>query len=483
MPKSGLVEVLRKIPGVYGLRSKAKEELAFLRHIWKNGLWREIVDRKRRRGQRLRQMPLTWEAAFTAEGEDASLTSTLSKRQIQFQESSHAIYIPPQRELADKLGGFVSAYPTNAGFKLLKTPGAPDHADYVGKDRSYFWAGSLIVGKALDLVPVANLMHRLGIGPRLYDFAELKTGPASHSIFVFEHIDGVEPTQLEWRQFMDELGTFIKNGQIMTTTPHWETNEDFAPPHCSHNLLKSRTDGKLYFVDTQNFLIPDYESYLEHSVEAATQSVHFGRTHLLRGGKYLYQNVPGVCEIGKRDTFLRWTRIRSLLAENHIDIKGRLVLDIGCNMGMMLAETLSEGAFWAVGWDKPAVIQHAKSLVGALGYTRQDLVPCELVHESPLAQDIPGHLRPRLGDCIVLYLAIRHHIGFIKALKEIPWRALVYEGSQDETAEDLTRIKQQLQAMVPCDVVDAGVVADGDCTARPQLLFLRRGATPDRDSN
>jgi hypothetical protein len=469
-----LANVARRIPGIYGLRSRIREELAFMRHIVKNGLWKELGKRGLRHGNRLRQMPTTWEASFSLDCEGSSIVSALSKREIQFRESSHTIYVPPQPELSKKLGQFVSVYPSDAGFKILKNIGSPKEVDYVADNRSYFWAGSLVVGKAIDLIPVASLVHHLGIGPRLYDFAGLTAGGANASMFVVKHIEGIEPSELEWRQFMERLAKLIKNHQIGTTTPNWETNDDFAKPHCCHNLVKSLTDSKLYFVDTQNFFIPDYEAHLETIVQDAAKTVHFGHKHILRGGKYLYQQVPGISKAGKRDTEARWARIRSLLAENQIDIKGRVMLDIGCNTGMMLAGALSDGALWGVGWDRPQVIHHAEAIAGALGYTRLDFFPRELGKDSPLPQEIPPHLRLSLDRSIVFYLAIRHHIGFIDALRELPWQALVYEGAQNETGEELKDIISEFKSMVPCDVVHAGQSADGDCVDRPLLLFVRK---------
>ena len=467
-----IVGLLQKIPGLRGLRSKARDEITFLRHIWQNGLWREILRRNLRRQDRKHQMPMVLDAAFTLNRE-SDLSSELQKSGIRFSEGTHAIYIPPQPELSRKLGEFVSFYPEDAGFKVLKNGGAPSEVSYVGQNRSYFWAGALVVGKALDLMPVANLLQALGIGPGLYDLAELAAGPSRLSMFVVEHIPSTEPNQEEWRQFMDKLAELMERKQIMTTTPDWENNDDFAPPDCSHNLVKSEKNGRLYFVDTQNFLIPDYDSYLQHQIRTATKTVHFGHKHLLRGGRYLYQQVPGVKEAGKRDTRTRWKRVKSLLAVKDIKVEGSPVLDIGCNTGMMLAEALNDGALWGIGWDKPEIISHAKSLLGALGYTRHHLVGRVLVKESPLPQDIPPHLYSRLENSIILYLAIRHHIGFIDALRQMPWRALVYEGAQDEKREELVSIIREFQEKIPCTVVDAGNASDGDCTDRPLVLFIR----------
>src|SRR5213078_1719048 len=59
--------------------------------------------------------------------------------------------------------------------------------------------------------------------------------------------------------------------------------------------------------------------------------LHFGREHVLRGRRYLYQSVPGAGESGRRDTVRRWHRISQELRRAGISVDDRLVLDVGCN--------------------------------------------------------------------------------------------------------------------------------------------------------
>ena len=469
-----LVLLLRKLPGVKGLRSRTREELAFIRHVYRQGLWHELLRRNLRRQVRRLQKPLVFEAAFSLEEGAEGLAAEFTARGMQISEGGHALYVPPQAGLAEKLGSFVTRYPASAGFKILKNTGAPDNVGYVQKSKSYFWLGAAVVGKAMDLLPVGNFLYEAGIGPRIYDLAEVSFGGRQMSMFVMEHVRGREPKEAEWRAFMQRLGNVLKESLLRTTTPDWEHNDDFAPPDCNRNLLISEPGGQPQFVDTQNFIFADYEKHLMAKVQTATGSAHFGHKRLLRVGSYLYQQVPGVAEAAKRATRERWLRIQSLLAENNIPVERRLILDVGCNTGMMLAEALNEGAHWGIGWDKPEVIAPAQSLLWALGYTRHTLVPRMLDKRSPLWEDVPGFLQPALADSVMLYLAIRHHIGFIDAVKELRWKALVYEGSQDEGRDHLREIINEFRALVPGDVIDAGVIQDGDCTARPLLLFLRR---------
>ena len=74
--------------------------------------------------------------------------------------------------------------------------------------------------------------------------------------------------------------------------------------------------------------------------------------HWLRGGKYLYQSIPGM-HLGMRMIDKRWELFRRLLTEAGAGFDGNVVFDIGCNMGMMIHSALAEGARWGVGWDRP----------------------------------------------------------------------------------------------------------------------------------
>jgi hypothetical protein len=206
----------------------------------------------------------------------------------------------------------------------------------------------------------------------------------------------------------------------------------------------------------------------------ARDRLHFGREHLLRGGRYLYQSVPGAGESGRRDTRRRWLRIDRELRRAGIGVEDRLVLDVGCNSGMMLAEALEAGAAWGLGWDLPEIAGIGRRLLAALGFTRFTLVDASLDGDYRLGQDVPAHLAARLDGSIVLYLAVRHHVGFVGDLGELPWAALVYEGSELETTEELEQTLAPLRATCDFEIATAFDHRDGEGRSRPLAVLVRQ---------
>jgi hypothetical protein len=163
-----------------------------------------------------------------------------------------------------------------------------------------------------------------------------------------------------------------------------------------------------------------------------------------------------------------------MLQEADESISRRVVLDVGCNAGMMLAAALSDGASWGIGWDTPQVIRRAQQLLFALGYTRFELIGGDLEPESSLTNSISQPLRSSLEGCLVLYLAIRHHLGFLPDLGRVPWRIMVYEGGESERTSTLNRSLEDLHRTCRFDVVAATDFRDGESGARPVAVLIRR---------
>ena len=162
-----------------------------------------------------------------------------------------------------------------------------------------------------------------------------------------------------------------------------------------------------------------------------------------------------------------------MLADSGLSVDDRLVLDVGCNAGMMLAAALADGAAWGVGWDLPEVSEQAEALLLALGYTRFDLIRGTLSPSYELGSDVPEHLRPLLNDSLVLYLAIRHHAGFVADLGSLPWRALVYEGGETESVARLEEALAPLRERTEFRVAAAVDFRDGEGLARPLAPLIR----------
>ena len=150
------------------------------------------------------------------------------------------------------------------------------------------------------------------------------------------------------------------------------------------------------------------------------------------------------------------------------------MLDIGCNLGMMMAEYLRMGARWCHGWDTGEITPHAERMLLAIGCTRFSLTGAWLDGNRDLVQDLPEFLRSRLDGCIISYLAVRGTLGWMEALASIPWKAIIYEGHEDETIEQFHEFLAGLRAKVAFDVGPVDSIRDGDCDARTLAILLRK---------
>jgi hypothetical protein len=445
-------------------------EFRAFRYVLRNGLW--TVLKRRKAMSRRRQAPLKWTGSLTFLPRE-SVSDALTRQGLKYSQGGHAVYVPPQEGLAEKLGPFVNFYPPDSGFKLLKNLKGPTEARYLGDARSNAWAQAAVVGTAQDLMTAANYLSEAGIGPRLHDVAEVSAGDLAYTMFAMEHVEGVEPTEPECRSFLRIIHRLIDENRVTIASPDWQKQEDFRCPGCSGNLLKSVRDDSLKYVDFQNFVIRDVDEWVSELVAAAKHDVHFGNEYLLRGGRYLYPRVPGVGSPARRDGEMRWKTISDLLREAGTSVDGRLVLDVGCNLGMMIGEALSDGALWGVGWDRPTVTQHGRKLLAALGYTRFTLCGAELTSDYPLDENVPTSLRSHLPGAVVLYLSIRHHVGFLNRLGSMPWSTLVYEGAQGELGRGFDRVARDLKKVVNCELIARRDASDGDSDARPLAIFKR----------
>jgi hypothetical protein len=194
----------------------------------------------------------------------------------------------------------------------------------------------------------------------------------------------------------------------------------------------------------------------------------------LRGGTYLYQSVPGVNLPAKRNIDDRERVLRRLLQTANVSVNERVVFDVGCNIGMMMALYLKMGARWTHGWDRSRVTPHTEKLLLALGCTRFSTTGTDITESYDLIKDIPSFLASGLEGCVISYLAVRAHVGWLKALERIPWSFLVYEGHENETRENFEKYIKDFKQMVAVDVTAVEDYVDGDSDSRTIAILRRR---------
>jgi hypothetical protein len=402
-------------------------------------------------------------------GDVQAITAELRERGLAYSEGGHTIYLAPKTFTASAFAAVARNFPSDAGLKIVKNRGRASEVEYAhGSHHSQVQRKILYSHAHLTLV--ANFLHLNGLGPRLYDLVELIVGNETWTAYVIAHCDGRTPTEAEWRAGIDRLKSMEAAGEVKLIAPEGFNHDDFDAPDCNGNCFIDRDTGQFSYIDFQNFLLPKYEVFLESIALEAAKATHFGDTSILLGGRYLYQSVPGLGLPAKRDIQARAKIIEGMIQKSRFSVKDRVVLDIGCNIGMMLGQYLRMGARWCHGWDFEKVTPHTRQILMAIGCTRFSLTSGPISCEQPVETDVPGFISSGLDGCIISYLAIRGHIGWIAALGRVPWEFMVYEGHEDESPADLQKFVSELQSLVSVRVVEQQMYVDG--TSKPRVVAI-----------
>jgi hypothetical protein len=396
---------------------------------------------------------------------------------VNYFEGGHTIYIPPASAQRSAFREVLSTYPANAGIKLIKSAGGVNEGRYlrdhygVGTGESMLHRKFVYDHRRLSLV--ANLLYAKGVGPRLYDLVEIDCGAHRSTAYIVEHAGDQTPSVAQCEVGLQRIAELEKQGILKINLPDGFADEDFEPPTCNGNALLG-PDGQFCYIDFQNFLLVNYEKYLENIAIEATAKSHFGDRSLLRGGTYLYQSIPGVRLPSRRKIEDRIVTLREMMKSAGLSVEHRLVLDFGCNLGMMMAQYLKLGAGWCHGWDRAVVTPHTERVLLALGCTRFSVTGGDIESDQPVEANLPEFLRPLLEGSVISYLAVRGHLGWLEALARIPWAFLIYEGHEDETPEQFEEFVSELQQQVKFVVRGVRDYRDGDCDPRTLAVFVRQ---------
>jgi len=389
-------------------------------------------------------------------------------------QGGHTVYLPPSFIRESSFRTLLDHYPPDAGLKIVKSPGGVDSGRYYHDSlKKISVLHKRLIHNHRHLSLVANLLFTKGVGPRLYDLVELQLGAHICTAYVVRHVDGRVPSLNECEAGVKNIRDLENQGLVKVTIPHGFEDDEFECPSCANNAFMDQ-NGNFNYVDFQNFLLTNYESFLRSVAVQAREASHFGDPIIVRGGRYLYQSVPGVSLPAKRDMDVRATAITQLMDQARVSIKDRLVLDVGCNIGMMIAQCLKLGAKWAHGWDREQIIPHTERLLLALGCTRFSTSSGEITQSRRVEEEIPDFLRPALNGCVISYLSVRAYFGWLDSLAHIPWAFLIYEGHQQETKEDFDKYMQELKNVVDFNIGAMGSYRDGDSDERIVAILTRK---------
>lgn len=388
-------------------------------------------------------------------------------------QGAHTVYLPPSFIQRSSFKTLLERYPADAGIKIVKTPGGVDNSRYYHDSlKKISVLHKRLIHDHRHLSLVANLLFSKGVGPRLYDLVELQFGAHVCTAYVVRHVEGRVPSRNECEAGVKKIRDLENRGLIKVTIPGGFEDEEFECPSCANNAFVDQ-NGQFNYVDFQNFLLTSYESFLKSVAVSAREASHFGDRAIVRGGRYLYQTVPGVKLPAKRDIAVRIAAIRRLMETAGVSLKDRLVLDVGCNIGMMIAEYLKLEAKWCHGWDREPVIPHTEELLLALGCTRFSTSSGEVTQSRRIEEDIPEFLRGALNGCVISYLSVHAYFGWLDSLAHIPWAFLIYEGHQQETREDFDKYMEQLKNVVDFKLAAVETYRDGDSDERILAILIR----------
>ncbi|HXD33624.1 MAG TPA: hypothetical protein VN643_21050 [Pyrinomonadaceae bacterium] len=401
------------------------------------------------------------------------LLSYLATDQISHDEGGHAVYLPPAAFQASVFSKLSHGYPADAGLKIVKTQGGIDDRSYVGEaTKGDSQIHLKLVHTHRHLTLVANLLKARGVGPRLYDLIEIEGKGKLWTAYVIQHVAGPVPTMAECKNGLSKLRALEAEGLVKVLLPEGFNDVEFDCPDCSRNAF-TNGDGEFQYIDFQNFVLTGYDSYLRNVALEATEASHFGDESVLRGGRYLYQSVPGVNLPSKRSIDERMKVFRATLEAAGMSVEDRLVLDIGCNIGMMMGQYLKLGARWCHGWDRKHLVPHTERMLMALGCTRFSTTGTDISSSQPLSEDVPAFLKPYLDGCVVSYLAVRGHLGWLDELATLPWKFLIYEGHEGETRQDFEQYVKEFATATSFRIGHQTSYFDGDSDERTLAILVR----------
>jgi hypothetical protein len=431
--------------------------------IGASGAWQEVLPIQSARRIVIPDQELSSLDSFFAE---------LKAQRLPYSTGGHAIYLPPETVEQTAFRILSNFYPANSGLKIVKHPGGLSDSMYVSPTEGESRLHLRLIHNLRHLTLVANLLHVNDVGPRLHDLVELDCNGNLWTAFVMEHVEKPVTSEADCEKGIKTIRELEQKGLLKVILPAGFDDAEFQCPACSGNAFQTR-DGKFRYIDFQNFSLTGYDAYLESVASDAAEASHFGDKSLIRGGRYLYQSVPGVRFSGKRNVEVRMQTLMELMAQAGVSVENRLVLDVGCNIGMMMAQYLKLGALWCHGWDQEVVVPHTERLLYALGCTRFSTSGGVISKSIRLQDGLAPQLLPHLEACAISYLAVRGHIDWLDALAEIPWGFMVYEGHEGETTAQSLQYLNEFKQRVPFRIAAQSEYADGDSESRTVAILIR----------
>jgi hypothetical protein len=401
----------------------------------------------------------------------ASVAAYLSSLGVPHRTGGHALYLPPSSLARTAFGTLSAGYPPNAGVKIVA--GGIDDSTYtnvITKGDSRLQLRLIHHHRHLTLV--ANLLYSHGLGPRLYDLVELQSGERLWTAYVIEHIRGGIPSLSQCEAGIQKLRQLDSQNIIKVLPPDGFDDEEFECPACCNNAL-SNEGGEFKYIDFQNFFLGNYQSYLSSIAIAVIEASHEDD---LNSSRSIDKMTPAMARPGSIAVNERIAVINQLMESCGVSVKDRVVLDVGCQTGLLMAQYLRFGARWCHGWGQSSVIPHTERLLLALGCTRFSMTAKDRTQLPSLPDDLPSFLEPAIDDCVISYQAARERFSCLQAVMSSPWSFIIYEGKRGETRQDLQERVEQLNALTALKVGAIAEYTAGDLGPRTAAVLINNRA-------
>ena len=432
--------------------------------LWGKASWQEVLPMQTPQNINISGVPFDT---------TADLLKFLDTKNLSYTTSEQSIYLPPATVDATPFSALRCSYPPNTGIKFFhNSEKLSANSDISDSDQG---VNKQPKERSSHHILVANLLYQSGLGPRLYDQVELQCDNKKWTAYIVEHVDGPQITKSVCEDGLRRIRKLEQSNVLTTTLTGSSDRQESQAPDCNSSLMMNRQE-KFQCVGFQDFALSNYTPYLKDIATRSISDSHFGHRSVLWGGKMLYQSVPGVPLPANRGSDERMVVIRQLMKDAGVTVRDKLVLDFGCNTGMMMAQYLLEGAKWCHGWDRANITTHTEELLYSLGCTRFSTTGGDIELSLDPKQTLPAFIHESLDGCVINYLAVWGHFGWLEALGRIPWSFMIFEAHQPFHRKNLNTQLEELDGMrkvVDFEVAKVGSYSDGISDERTVAILVR----------
>lgn len=253
-----------------------------------------------------------------------------------------------------------------------------------------------------EVIKIQNVFAAHGIAPKILDKISI-SGSKSFSGVLMEYVP--KKRRRDWSMAMNQIYEIMAKYAIVPYLGKY---------HNEFHYNTRNWHGNVY-LDYGGFRIHAERRFVNEVIKEIADVTHFGKSY--NGGKASYQSIKDWDVDGKRKTEYR---IETMELDK-INFENESVLDLGCNLGLMLHYAQDRGATRLVGYDTPEVARVANLYAAAVGRLGLNVQGLDLAKKHPSEK-----------FDIVFYLAMSKYLGFPKWLGEITKKLCIYEGHAND---------------------------------------------------